>query len=91
MFSMLKNGEPSSHIFSRLLVALRNPELDAVADAVEGRPVHGVPPHRVQLRFGDRPPSGRQNSRVFGVVAPRSEVEWEVYERKDRTAVIDYL
>ncbi|KAJ6522581.1 hypothetical protein B0H19DRAFT_1345957 [Mycena capillaripes] len=75
MCSMVMNGEPSSNKFSRLLVVLRNPELDAVAEAVEGRPVHGVPAHRVQLRFGDRPPSGRQNSRVFGVVPPRNGVE----------------
>ncbi|KAJ7899259.1 hypothetical protein B0H14DRAFT_2674205 [Mycena olivaceomarginata] len=83
MFSMMKNGEPSSNKFSRLLVALRNPELDAVAEAVEGRSVHGVPAHHVRLRFGDRPPSGRQNSGVFGVVAPRHDVEGEGYEGKD--------
>ncbi|KAF7363133.1 hypothetical protein MVEN_00665800 [Mycena venus] len=83
MFSMMKNGEPSSNKFSRLLVALRNPELDAVAEAVEGGSVHGVPAHRVQLRFDDRPPSGRQNSGVFGVVAPRHDGEGEVFEGKD--------
>ncbi|KAJ7894517.1 hypothetical protein B0H14DRAFT_2683449 [Mycena olivaceomarginata] len=65
MFSMMKNGEPSSNKFSRLLVALRNPELDAVAEAVEGRSVHGVPAHHVRLRFGDRPPSGRQKQWSF--------------------------
>ncbi|KAJ7122520.1 hypothetical protein C8R43DRAFT_1241247 [Mycena crocata] len=79
MFSMVRNGEPSSNRFSRLLVALRNPELDEVAEAVEGRPLNGVPAHRVQLQFGDSPPVGRrQNSLVFGLVGSRREEDAEL-------------
>ncbi|KAJ7882902.1 hypothetical protein B0H13DRAFT_2344437 [Mycena leptocephala] len=77
MFSMVMNGEPSSNKISRLLVALRNPELDAVAEAVED----GTSANRVRLRFGDRLPGGRQNSRVFGVVPQYTDVE-EDFEHK---------
>ncbi|KAK7038377.1 hypothetical protein R3P38DRAFT_2516229 [Favolaschia claudopus] len=78
IFSMVKNGESSSNKFSRLLVALRNPELDEVAEAVE---IHGVPAHRVQLRFGGRPSTGRQNSGVFGVVSPVRQESFGVHEK----------
>ncbi|KAJ7099801.1 hypothetical protein C8R44DRAFT_888488 [Mycena epipterygia] len=68
MFCMMKNGEPSSNKFSRLLVALRNPELDVVVEAVEGRLLRGVPATRIRLRFLDLPHPGRQSSGVFALV-----------------------
>ncbi|KAJ7703989.1 hypothetical protein B0H17DRAFT_1040310 [Mycena rosella] len=68
MFSLVRNGESNSNNFSRLLVALRNPELDAIADAVDGRPgEHDVDPRRVQLKLGEAVLPGRGESFVFGI------------------------
>ncbi|KAJ7618951.1 hypothetical protein B0H17DRAFT_1340876 [Mycena rosella] len=73
MFSLVKNGEASSNEFSRLLVALRNPELDPLADAVDGRPgAHNVDPNRVRLTLGETVLPGRGEAFVFGVARQRS-------------------
>ncbi|KAJ7446104.1 hypothetical protein FB451DRAFT_1292179 [Mycena latifolia] len=68
MFCLVKNGEASENTFSRLLVAMRNPELDVVADAVDGRRgEHGVDPRRLRLRFGAAVVPGRGEGYVFGL------------------------
>ncbi|KAJ7704013.1 hypothetical protein B0H17DRAFT_1193937 [Mycena rosella] len=67
MFSLMKDGESNSNT-SRLLVALRNPELDAVADAVDGRPrEHEIDPRRVRLKLGEAVLPGRGVAFVFQV------------------------
>ncbi|KAJ7875123.1 hypothetical protein B0H14DRAFT_3130829 [Mycena olivaceomarginata] len=62
MFSAVKNGEPSSNNFSKLLVALRNPDLEAVAAAVVRK---SMDVHRARLRFDAGPQGGREAYRVF--------------------------
>ncbi|KAJ7918221.1 hypothetical protein B0H13DRAFT_2321544 [Mycena leptocephala] len=62
MFSAVKNGEPSSNKFSKLLVALRNPDLEAVAAAVVRK---SMDVHRARLRFDAGPQGGREAYRVF--------------------------
>ncbi|KAJ7704020.1 hypothetical protein B0H17DRAFT_1193942 [Mycena rosella] len=68
MFSLMKNGESNSNTFSRILVALRNPELDAVADAVDGRPrEREADPSRLRLKLGEAVLPGRGVAFVFQV------------------------
>ncbi|KAJ6599739.1 hypothetical protein DFH09DRAFT_1355836 [Mycena vulgaris] len=76
MFCLLQNGEPSSNKFSRLLVAMRNPDLDVVADAVNGHAMD-MDPARVRLTFGEAALPGRGENLVFGLARKRS-----VYEEK---------
>ncbi|KAJ7182214.1 hypothetical protein C8R43DRAFT_940362 [Mycena crocata] len=64
IFCMVNNGESSSNKLksSKLLVAMRNPELDSVAEVVAGE--NAAHANRVQLKLGESGPAG---DRVFGV------------------------
>ncbi|KAJ7241684.1 hypothetical protein B0H12DRAFT_1221488 [Mycena haematopus] len=74
MFCLLKNGEPSSNSFSRLLLASRNPELDVVADAMVAKP--GSEADGVRLVFGDDLDPQRGNP-VFGLARRHPSREGE--------------
>ncbi|KAJ7938454.1 hypothetical protein B0H13DRAFT_2648826 [Mycena leptocephala] len=69
MFSLIANGQPSSHSFSQLLLATRNPALDDIADTVEADsrvPVQYAADAR--LMFGEVDIPGRGIKAAFGLV-----------------------
>jgi hypothetical protein len=69
MLSLIANGQPSSHSFSQLLLATRNPALDDIADTVEADsrvPVQYAADAR--LMFGKVDIPGRGVKAAFGLV-----------------------
>ncbi|KAF8194851.1 hypothetical protein K438DRAFT_809539 [Mycena galopus ATCC 62051] len=64
MFALISNGEPSSNDFSELLLATRNPRLDAVARTVKEDPHISA---RLRLMFGAVTMPDGEVEAVFGV------------------------
>ncbi|KAJ7142616.1 hypothetical protein C8R44DRAFT_865937 [Mycena epipterygia] len=71
MLCLISNGEPSSNIFSQILVATRNPRLDPVAKAVKS---DGPSSGRTRLTFGRVAMSDGEFEAVFGL-ATEQKVE----------------
>jgi hypothetical protein len=73
MYCLITNGEPSSNDFSHLLVATRNPKLDAVADTVEADPgLSGSAAGRTRLMFGEIDVPQRGVKAAFGLVSEQN-------------------
>ncbi|KAF7333322.1 hypothetical protein MVEN_02347200 [Mycena venus] len=66
MFALISNGEPSSNGFSELLLATRNPKLDAVAKTVKADPQLS---DRLRLMFGSVTMPNGEVDTVFGVAS----------------------
>ncbi|KAJ7438161.1 hypothetical protein FB451DRAFT_1304183 [Mycena latifolia] len=70
LYCLITNGQPSSHSFSQLLIATRNPALDYIADTAQANP--RVPVRYAadaRLMFGEVEVPGRGVQAAFGVVS----------------------